>query len=118
MTTRPMLCVCASLLFFPAASLRAQQKLPDVPQPLDPARVVAQPKLESALHTPLKEEYIWTAVSPAVSRPMYAQVRLAEVPDAHYFRRTFDVATVPAKATLYVAGPRRERVYVNGTLAD
>src|ERR1700761_3481558 len=116
MTDRRMLCACASLLFFNVASLEAQQKLPEIPQPLDPARAVSQPKLESGMHTPLKEEYIWRAGSAAgPARPVYAQLRAKESGET-WFRRTFQVASVPGKATLYVAGPHSEKVYINGKL--
>lgn len=35
----------------------------------------------------------------------------------HYFRKTFSLATAPPAATLYLAGPRSARVWINGVQA-
>jgi alpha-L-rhamnosidase len=70
---------------------------------LDPARSLKSSQLESALHRPLPEQYIWTrsGTAPAPLAP-------------HYFRRSFEVSAVPAHATLYLAGPRRASIYLDG----
>ncbi len=87
--------------------------------PLDPTRAIAQPIMESAIHTPLKEEYIWTANDANASdKVLYTRPAANERIEPHYFRRTFNASTVPADATLYVAGPRSLKVWINGTLAE
>jgi alpha-L-rhamnosidase len=68
---------------------------------LDPTRDIKSPVLESTIHEPLPEQYIWTKGS-------------EKDPAPHYFRRTFDVAALPAHATLYVAGPRSAEIFLNG----
>ena len=69
--------------------------------PLDPARSPEAGKLQSSLHQPLPEQYIWSkdAKDPAKSR---------------YFRAAFSVAAVPQHATLYLSGPKRVAVFLNG----
>ncbi len=84
---------------------------------LDPARNLTAATLESALHKPLPEQYIWTQADAAPSRPQVANgwdsgTRQDLAP--HYFRRTFRVSTVPAHATLYMAGPRMAAIFLNG----
>jgi alpha-L-rhamnosidase len=80
-------------------------KIPDAQ--LDAARDLQSAELESAVHKPLPEQYIWTeaATGRRTDRRSLAP---------QYFRRTFQVGSVPAHATLYVAGPRQATVYVNG----
>lgn len=80
-------------------------KIPDAQ--LDPARNLKASELESALHKPLPEQYIWTKEE-APQRARNAHL----IP--HYFRRTFQLSSVPAHATLYLAGPRQAEIYVNG----
>src|ERR1700728_307107 len=80
--------------------------------PLDPASNVASPILESAVHKPLPEEYIWTALEKAADgKLLYTFPGIAEQTEPHYFRAHFRVTTVPAEATLYLAGPRSVVVY-------
>jgi len=93
-----------------------------VPQggPLDPVRDVATMPLVGSFHAPLAEEYIWTAGDAAVleriSNP--GQVKRDDWKvEPHRFRRTFHLDTVPQQATLYIAGPRHARVWINGQLA-
>ncbi len=71
---------------------------------LDPARDLGPSQLERVLHRPLPEQYIWTSVHKVTA---YGLGR-------HFFRRAFELATVPAHATLYLAGPRQARIYLNG----
>ncbi len=80
-------------------------KIPDAQ--LDPARNLSSAQLESATHKPLPEQYIWTS---AATSPRTEAHNLAP----HYFRRSFQVNSVPAHATLYVAGPRQAAIYLNG----
>jgi len=88
--------------------------------PLDPARAEATPRAVATFHKPLPEEYVWTADDAAVvTRPKeMAQIKRTDwKSEPHYFRSSFTVKSVPAKATLYVAGPRTAQVYLNGVLA-
>jgi hypothetical protein len=72
------------------------------PQTLDLTADTASPVLESSVHQPLPEQYIWT------SAPAGVKVLC--------FRKSFTVDRAPAAATLYIAGPGRLRVYLNGAL--
>ncbi len=104
-----------SLVFFAAASVPAvaqmgnpangPTKIPNAQ--LDPARNLQSAALESRIHKPLPEQYIWTKAG--TPKPT---AKKGLVP--HYFRRTFQLNRVPAHATLYVAGPREATIYLNG----
>ncbi len=83
-------------------------KIPD--SQIDPARNLPPSQLESALHKPLPEQYIWTTANSAAMH----RYRHNPGPGSHYFRRSFEVASVPAHATLYLAGPRKAAIYLNG----
>ncbi len=74
---------------------------------LDPARSMTSSTLESAVHQPLPEHYIWTHLD---SGPVEPSLQM------QYFRRTFTVNTVAKHATLYIAGPRSAKIYLNGKL--
>jgi hypothetical protein len=84
---------------------------------LDPTRHLTGIQLESAIHTPLPEQYIWTREDAVPHHPPFDA---GEPTDAnpqlgsHYFRRSFQVDVVPSHATLYVAGPRSATIYLNG----
>jgi hypothetical protein len=69
---------------------------------LDPTRGLTSMPLESEIHKPLPEQYIWTAAQPKDEQALY------------FFRRSFEVSHVPEHATLYLAGPRQAAIYVNG----
>jgi len=64
---------------------------------------VSPAELESILHQPLPEQYIWSddGTSPD-------QVR--------FFRANFRVAVLPPRATLYLAGPSNIVAYLNGRM--
>jgi hypothetical protein len=82
----------------------------------DPARDLSLgPEPARAL---LPEQYIWTAGDAAavVDGVRYVHHDAMEKIAPHYFRASFEVAEVPRKATLYVAGPRRARIFLNGRL--
>jgi alpha-L-rhamnosidase len=70
------------------------------PVPVDPTIQRSGP-LQSQLHKPLPEQYIWTADNTNPSAP-------------GILRATFQVSAPPAQATLYIAGPREAQVFVNG----
>jgi alpha-L-rhamnosidase len=89
------------------------------PHPLDPARNLAN--APAIPHTSLPEQYIWTANDVTAERPDHGKfpwnrpdLRVAP----HLFRARFRVATLPAAATLYVAGPREAHVFLNGHRLD
>lgn len=87
--------------------------------PLDPTHDVTTPVLESSMHTPLPEEYIWTADSAAATAKLvYKFPGMMERIEPHYFRHTFAVTSVPAEATLYIAGPRSVKVWLNGQMVE
>ncbi|MDP9051195.1 MAG: alpha-L-rhamnosidase [Acidobacteriota bacterium] len=92
---------------------------PSTVEPLDLTRSMTAHDLESARHRPLPEEYIWTANDAnANDKVVYTRPNATERIEPHYFRRQFTVAAVPAEATLYVAGPRSVKVWLNGRLAE
>lgn len=111
MISRLLICTLALLS---AASLSAQSTIPSVQ--LDPTRNLA---VEAQPHTPLPEEYIWTAGDVTTQRPdrsKFSWSRAEFRAEPHYFRASFDLAAVPAAATLYIGGPRQARVWINGQL--
>jgi alpha-L-rhamnosidase len=84
---------------------------------LDPAGNPAS--LHRPVHTALPEQYIWTAGDAAALRPDHAKFNYRERArkiEPHVFRGTFRLSQIPAEATLYVAGPRSVKVYLNGEL--
>lgn len=84
---------------------------------LDPTRSIQTPALESTIHTPLPEQYIWTnedAVPEDVLTSDSWRAYGSKDLEPHYFRRAFDVHAVPDHATLYIAGPRSAEIYLNG----
>lgn len=95
-----------------------QQLTPSVLTPLDPTRNETHPVLERDLHTPLPEEYIWTANGRATGKLVYTFPGIEEQTEPHLFRKHFTLAQAPAAATLYLAGPRAVTVWINGALAD
>lgn len=71
------------------------------------------------MHTPLAEDYIWTANDAnANDKVLYTRPKADERIEPHYFRRTFNLGAVPRQATLYLAGPRSVDVWLNGALAE
>jgi alpha-L-rhamnosidase len=102
--TRFVLLLSISVL--PAAE---QIQTPGASSPLDLTADIDHPVLESAAHKPLPEQYIWLP-APGVTD--------AKADDAmpRYFRLKFTLESLPAAATLYVAGPYNIRAYLNGQL--
>jgi alpha-L-rhamnosidase len=85
------------------------------PNPLDPTRNVANPRLESSLHSPLPEQYIWTVETAQLTgKDAYSSPALREKIEPHYFLRSFRVTLAPKEATLYLVGPRSVKVWMNG----
>ncbi len=87
--------------------------------PLDLSKGVGKPDLESARHSPVPEEYIWTADDTARdAKIVYTFPAVTEQIEPHYFREHFNVGTLPKEATLYLAGPRSVKVWINGQMAE
>ncbi len=83
------------------------------PTPLDLTAGIKSPKLESQLHKSLPEQYIWTQGSSKMGRRFWSPTA-GNTPRWLYFRRSFQVLEIPQTAYLYVAGPERLRIYLNG----
>lgn len=112
--------VVAGILLSPCLLAQSVQQGPTaIPNDqLDPTwHMTAGVRLESATHTPLPEQYIWTGEDEI---PAHAKVASEWIDGAnrelgsHYFRRSFQLDTVPQSATLYVAGPRSATIFLNG----
>jgi hypothetical protein len=84
---------------------------------LDPAHDAAN--LNRPAHTPLPEQYIWTANDAAALRPDSAKFNYRQrerKTEPHAFRGWFELNRLPAEATIYIAGPRSAKAYLNGML--
>ncbi len=102
----------ASIFAFPSA---AQSSSPLAS--LDPARDPA--RLHRQTHAVLPEQYIWTAHDAAALRPDHAKFTFRDrdrKTEPHAFRGWFTVSKIPATATIYIAGPRALKAYMNGIL--
>lgn len=111
-----VLAICTTVC---AQDLPLTQKFrPSQVQPLDASRSVTSPVLESRVHTPLPEQYIWTADEDKSSKIGYVFPPITAETEPHFFRAHFHVDTVPTAATLYIAGPRSASVWVNGQLVE
>ncbi|HTU32968.1 MAG TPA: alpha-L-rhamnosidase C-terminal domain-containing protein [Candidatus Acidoferrum sp.] len=106
----------AAFTLIPAAlaNTRYAQNMPRGPvaitsavEQADPTARVDAPVLESSVHKPLPEQFIWLAMPAGTS---------AKTDEAtpRYFRTGFDLTSVPREATLYVSGPEHIRAFVNG----
>ena len=95
---------CANAL---PARAQAQVKYPHTP--LDLTADIENPVLESATHTPLPEQYVWLP-APAGTDPKVDEAM------PRYFRAAFSLESLPAEATLYIAGPEHIHAYLNGQL--
>jgi alpha-L-rhamnosidase len=82
---------------------RGQDTAP--PSSLDPAADSRKLTLESKIHSPLPEEFIWRADTGD------------EVTSPHFFRVRVMLKAVPARATFYFTGPRRATIFINGVRA-
>ena len=105
--------VCLSARVCPA-QVKPTQFWVDAHELVDPGRSLPlAPEPPRAL---LPEQYIWTANDAAALADgiRYVHHDDAEKTAPHYFRASFQLASVPKQATLYLVGPRRARVYLNG----
>jgi hypothetical protein len=94
-----------ALCFIPQTLVKDVPKNPAQPTLLDPTLDIAAPMLESSVHTPLPEQYIWSAQPGSTSEGVF-----------NCLRKSFTLKRVPPVATLYAAGPHYIRLYVNGKL--
>jgi alpha-L-rhamnosidase len=83
------------------------------PSPLDLTAQISSPRLESDLHQELPEQYIWAQTNARAAREFWSPTA-GNTAQWVYFRKRFEVASIPQAATLYIAGPARARVYLNG----
>jgi alpha-L-rhamnosidase len=112
------LAFCLIPISISAQSTGAGSKAPSISDAdLDPTRALPSAQLESAMHRPLPEQYIWTRADAVSDKPDVKGAWTSEGNthlEPHYFRRSFSVNTVPPAATLYLAGPGTATVYLNG----
>ncbi len=74
--------------------------------------------LRRPIQTALPEQYIWTSGDAAALRPDHAKFNYRQrqrKTEPHAFRDTFQISRLPRTATLYIAGPRSVKAYLNGT---
>jgi len=110
------LCLSCPLVL---AQSGAQAPSPITNNQLDPTRNLPHLQLESATHTLLPEQYIWTKEDAVPHVPPFDAGEPTEAnPDlgTHYFRTSFQLTKLPPHATLYIAGPRSATLYLNGKL--
>jgi len=109
-----------ALVFAPSVLAQASRPTEIPPDQIDPTRHIAAPQLELKTHKPLLEEYIWTQENAGKSAWLmsYENVKQTDMTEPHYFRRVFTLSALPSAATLYVAGPRSVRIYVNGEMVN
>jgi len=115
-----LLLAANAALAFSSLAMGQALKPTEIPlDQLDPTRNIAQPQLESATHKQLPEEYIWTQQD-AVKSDVISYEGPGKNDDIqpHYFRRSFSLTSVPRTTTLYIAGPRSVRVFLNGQLVN
>ena len=111
--------VLAGCMVAGAQDLPLTQTLtPSHVEPLDASRGVGAPVLESSIHQPLPEQYVWTATEKKSGKLVYVFPAITAETEPHYFRAHFHVANVPREATLYIAGPRSVMAWVNGQLVE
>ena len=93
----------SGILALPAllACVKASAETTVAPVHLDPSRDQSHLRLESRLHKPLPEQYIWAKSATDPALPVY-------------FRSHFPVRQLPSSAMLSVAGGQRISAWLNG----
>ena len=115
-----LISLCIAVPCAGAAQQETLASLSNYTRALDPPCAVRPAHTVGSFHSPLPEAYIWTANDAAVethSEPLSRLKRNDWKVEPHFFRRTFTMAAKPERATLYVAGPRSARIWINGNLA-
>jgi len=100
----------AGVAFTAGAALMAQTPgaVDQAAEQADPTASVQNPVLESSVHPPLPEQFMWLDMP-------------AGTPDKtdegtpRYFRTTFELGSVPPRATLYISGPDHIHAFLNGS---
>jgi hypothetical protein len=85
--------------------------------PLDPGGDPS--RLVRPVHVLLAEQYIWTAGDAATLRPDHAKFIYRDrdrKTEPHAFRGWFTLRSSRSAATLYIAGPRSVKAWINGEL--
>jgi hypothetical protein len=95
--------VVALAFVWAGTAARCQESLS--PSAVDPAASSKDLTLESKIHSPLPEQFIWRADT------------ADEATSPHYFRARLMLKAVPARATFYLTGPRRATIFINGVRA-
>jgi alpha-L-rhamnosidase len=113
----PRRCPIALFLIGPWFLLSAFAQSGRYAAPFDPAGDPSS--LQRPTQAPLPEQYIWTAGDAAVLRPDHARFTYRDHDrkiEPHAFRGWFTARRIPPHATLYVAGPRSVKAWLNGKL--
>ena len=112
------LAVCVFSMSVLAQGIGSDRKTPPIADDaLDPTRNISIPQLESGMHKPLPEQYIWSQADAVPEKPDIKGSWTSEGNthlEPHYFRRSFSIDATPPVATLYIAGPGTATVYLNG----
>jgi alpha-L-rhamnosidase len=106
----------ATIVLLSSLLVHAQIPIPD--GHLDPTRGLQAAPEPS--HTPLPEQYLWTSGDITAQLPNHNKFpwnRPDLRVDPHFFRTTFTLLSAPPAATLYIAGPRSAKIWLNGQLA-
>ena len=100
-----------------ACACPAQSDHPFVRAASEPLCSASTTLTVGSFHTPLTAQYIWTANDAAVltePRDLSRIKRNDWKIEPHFFRKKFTLTSIPANATLYIAGPRSAHVWLNG----
>ena len=81
-------------------------------QDLDPTRNLQVHEFATKDHVSLPEKFIWTSLEDSRANNDSSENRV------RYFKQEFAVGDIPREAMLYIAGPKRVRVYLNGSLVE
>ena len=76
--------------------------------PLDPSRGVTAPVMESKIHTPLPEQYVWTATEKKSGKLVYKFPAITAETEPHYFRAHFRVGRYAARGDAVYRGAARQ----------
>lgn len=90
-----------------ALALSAAAQAPPAAKQADPAADIGHPVLESSVHKPLPEQFIWLVM------PKGTPDKTDEA-TPRFFRTTFTVQNVPPDATLYVSAGDHAEAFLNG----
>jgi alpha-L-rhamnosidase len=91
-----------------AIAPRALSQTPSAVDKLDITAGIEHPVLESSVHDPLPEQFIWLEMPAGTSEK-------TDQATPRYFRAAFRVDKLPDEATLYIAGPEHIRAFLNGS---